>query len=577
MNWVYSQLPMDARIQDFANQLTKSQPTFPLPLANILIQRGIDDYEKAKSFFTIGKQELHDPFLMKDMEEAVNRILQAKEKGEKVLIYGDYDVDGTTSVTLMSLFCEDWQITYDYYVPDRYTEGYGISFKGVEYAKNIGASLIIALDCGIKANDKVKYAQQLGIDFIICDHHTPGKELPAAIAVLDPLREDCPYPFKELSGCGIGLKLATALMIRAKERGIALPYPEYDVVDKFCDLAALSIACDIVPIRGENRAIAFLGLQKIQSEKVSPGIKSIMALSNMERKWDVNDMVFFVGPRINSAGRLTNARHAVEVLMGKGVDTLKQLADDLHTVNDQRRDIDALMTQEALEMIANDQEYTNTASTVLYKPEWNKGVIGIVASRLIEKHYRPTILFTQSEDKLVGSARSVAGFDLYAVLEQCADYMIQFGGHKYAAGMTIKAEDYVVFRKTFDQKVAERILPEQKKPILRIDHGLAFGEINERFIRILQRMEPFGPENLEPVFATKNVEVTDMQVLKDTHIRFVFKQGGITFAAIGFGLAEKYKALDAKYLDIAYHLSIKKFQDKTFIQLILKDFQNITK
>ncbi|MFN0204004.1 MAG: single-stranded-DNA-specific exonuclease RecJ, partial [Bacteroidia bacterium] len=429
MKWIPTQLPHNQTLQQLANDLSTEQP-FPIALANILMQRGITTYQQAKNFFVPQKTDLYDPFLMKGMKEATERVLQAKRNHEKVLIYGDYDVDGTTSVALMSLFLQDWKVDFEFYIPDRYTEGYGISFKGIDYAKKIDAKVIISLDCGIKANDKVAYSNEQGIDFIICDHHTPGAELPEALAVLDPLRPDCTYPYKDLSGCGVGLKLAVALTKTFHEAGFELPSPDYDVVDKYCDLVTLSIACDLVSIAGENRILAHYGLRKLRTNP-SEGIKAIMNLSKIERKWDINDLVFFVGPRINSAGRLSHAKDAVEVLLGRS-EFLSNLASDLHDANDERRNIDTETTTEAVSFIEGDAEYKKKVTTVLYNPNWHKGVIGIVASRLIEKYYRPTILFTLSDGKLVGSARSVAGFDLYAALEQCSEHLVQFGGHKYA-------------------------------------------------------------------------------------------------------------------------------------------------
>ena len=570
MKWKSTQLPNSPTIDALADALS-TKTRFPNIIANILCQRGMDSLEKTKAFFQPDKNQAHDPFLMKNMKEATQRILKAKQNHEKILIYGDYDVDGTTSVTLMALFLTDWGFDFDYYIPDRYKEGYGISFKGIEYAAQIGAGLIIALDCGIKANDKVKYANLKGIDFIICDHHTPGKELPDALAILDSIQEGCEYPCKDLTGCGVGLKLITGLTQTFTEAGIALPFPDYNPFDLYCDLVALSIACDIVPIKGENRIITYWGLKKIK-DNPSAGIKAIKELSITERKWDISDLVFFVGPRINSAGRLGSAKDAVEVLLGKS-DILTRLAEDLHDSNDDRKKIDADMTLEALQMIENDEEYKNQSSTVLYKKEWHKGVIGIVASRLIEKHYRPTILFTHSEGKLVGSARSVNGFDIYAALEQCADLMVQFGGHKYAAGMTIEPEKFPKFKQMFESVVSQSISPLCKEPVLLIDHELSFSEITDKFRRLLQHIDPFGPDNPEPVFATLKVKVTDYNVIKDTHIRLVLQHKGISLNAIGFNLAEKYHELNTDSLHIAYHLGVNNWNGKTLIQLHLKDIK----
>ena len=572
MKWLSTEIPVNSTILDLSQALATDQ-ILPIPIANILVQRGMDSYEKAKHFFVPKKEHLHDPFLMKGMDIATQRILQAKLNNETILVYGDYDVDGTTSVALMSLFLQDWEIPFESYIPDRYTEGYGVSFKGIQHAKDIGAKLIISLDCGIKANDKVLFANKLGLDFIICDHHTPGAELPDAIAILDPLQSECSYPCKELSGCGVGLKLASGVTQTFVAAGLPLPAPDYDPVEKYCDLVTLSIACDIVPIVDENRVIAAMGLQKLRTNP-SLGIKAIMNLSKIERKWDINDLVFFVGPRINSAGRLKNAKDAVEVLLGKS-ELLSDLANDLHDANDERRNLDTEITIEALKIIENDSTYAQKSTTVLCNPAWHKGVIGIVASRLIEKHYRPTVLFTATEDKLVGSARSVMGFDLYSALEQCSEHLVQFGGHKYAAGMTMMPENFPQFQADFDRIVAEKIQPEQKSPILSIDHELKFSEINEKFVRIVQKMEPFGPENLEPVFMTKNVKILDAATLKDTHIRLVLQHNNVSIGAVGFNMAQKFWDLQESVVHIAYHLNVNTWNGKNTIQLILKDIKAI--
>ncbi len=571
MKWKSTRIKQTPDIEEFGLIMSARSP-FPTPLTNILWQRGITSLEKARSFFQPDKSNLYDPFLMKGMQEATDRILKAKQNHEKIMVYGDYDVDGTTSVTMMCLFLSDWGMDFEYYIPDRYNEGYGISFKGIDYAIKIGASLIISLDCGIKANDKVKYANLNQIDFIICDHHTPGNELPEAVAVLDPLQSDCSYPCKDLTGCGVGLKLITGLTQVFSLAGVPLPEADYNPFERFCDLVTLSIACDIVPIRDENRIIAFWGLQKIRTNP-SPGIAAIQSLSTTERRWDINDLVFFVGPRINSAGRLGSAKDAVEVLLGKS-DILTRLAEDLHEANDERKNIDTDMTAEALNMIAKDSEYPERSTTVLYKKEWHKGVIGIVASRLIEKHYRPTILFTFSNGKLVGSARSVVGFDIYQALESCSEVMVQFGGHKYAAGMTIIPENFELFRNQFDDTVKKTITADQKEPVLWIDYDLGFNDITEKMLRMLRYIEPFGPENPEPIFATLNVKVTDYNIVKEAHLRLVLQHQNISLNAIGFNLAEKFMTLNTDTLHITYHIGVNQWNGKNIIQLSLKDIKS---
>ncbi len=570
MKWISTQIPLNQTIQQLSAALASNGAAFPLPLTNILVQRGIDTFDKAKYYFVPNIAEMHDPFLMKDMDKATERLLQAKINKEKILVYGDYDVDGTTSVAMMSLFLTDWGFDFEYYIPDRYTEGYGVSFKGMEYAAKIGAKVIVSLDCGIKANEKVTFAKLRGIDFIVCDHHKPGDELPDAYAVLDTLQDDCQYPCKDLSGCGVGLKLIQGLTKVLVNAGFPLPQKDYDPILQFCDLGALSIACDIVPIVGENRIITFFGLKKLR-ENPGIGLKAIMDLAKGERKWEISDLVFFIGPRVNSAGRLGSAKDAVEVMLGKH-EKLALLAEELHDTNHERKSIDTDITAEALELIANDSLYPQKSTTVLYKSDWHKGVIGIVASRLIEKHYRPTILLTESDDKWVGSARSVIGFDLYAALEKCSDFMIQFGGHKYAAGMTVKPENLAAFAAAFDKVVTDTILPTQKEPILFTDHDLPFPEINDRLLRLLQRMEPFGPENPEPVFTAYKVEITDYTILKEAHLRLVLKQHGITFTAIGFGMAEKFRTSNPTFVNIAFHLHQNNWHGKQSIQLMLKDF-----
>ncbi|RMG30444.1 MAG: single-stranded-DNA-specific exonuclease RecJ [Bacteroidetes bacterium] len=571
MHWVSRQLPENEEIRALARALSTRQP-FPMPIANILVQRGIKTYEQARYFFAPDKADLHDPFLMKDMQQAVDRLLKAYQQQEKVLLYGDYDVDGTSAVSLLSLFMEAWGMRFDTYLPDRYREGYGVSYQGVDYAQKVGAGLIISLDCGIKAVDKVKYAALKGIDFIVCDHHRPGSELPEAVAVLDPKRPDCPYPFKELTGCGVGYKLAEALHQRLRALGHTPPAGDFDPFDTYCDLLTLSIACDIVPMLGENRLMAYFGLQKLRANPL-PGLQAIMNQAEEQREWDISDLVFFVGPRVNSAGRLGHARDAVEVLTGKS-NRLHLLADDLQSSNDTRKHIDREITQEALSMIASDRDFERKSTTVLYNPSWHKGVIGIVASRLIERHYRPTILLTQSEGKLVGSARSVAGFDLYEALSACSDYLLQFGGHKYAAGLSLKAETLQPFQAQFEQVVARNIRPEQKVPVLYIDHQLDFQHIDARFVRLLNRLEPFGPENRKPVFMASGVSVLHARVLKEAHIKFVLQQqGGQMLEAIGFNMAEKWEQIKEGPIDIAYQPIFNTWNQQTKINLRLKDFR----
>lgn len=572
MRWLFRpQAPLDAA-KALAESLKTSQ-AFPLSIAQILLNRNIDSFEEAKSYFKPDFREIHDPYLMCDMDVAVERILKAHSNNEKILLFGDYDVDGTTAVTLLSLFFDNWQIDFDYYIPDRYAEGYGVSYQGIDYAKEIGAGLIISLDCGIKALEQVKYAQLKEIDFIICDHHTPGDTLPAAHAILDPMRKDCNYPYKYLSGCGVGFKLIQALQPRFEAAGLSSIKENSPPLEAYSDLVTLSIACDIVPITGENRTIAYHGLHKLRKNPLK-GISAIMAQANAKRTWDISDLVFFIGPRVNAAGRLSHAKEAVEVLLGKN-EALKALAEQLQQSNEARKSLDKEITTEALSMISADEQFPSKSSTVLYHPKWHKGIIGIVASRIIEHHYRPTVILTKSEDgSLVGSARSVSGFDLYQALNACTEHIQQFGGHAYAAGMSIREEDFDKFRQKFEEEVAKTLTPEQKSPVLYIDHVLEFPEITDRFIRLIERMAPFGPKNNKPVFVTRNVEVKHVRILKEEHVKFVLEKDNCRIEAIGFNLANKWNSMGTGFLHIAYQPIFNTWNNKTRINLRLKDIKH---
>jgi len=567
MNW-HMQPPVSPEVAaSLADALRTDQP-FPLALARILVRRGISSFAAAKAFYTPAQGELHDPFLMRDMDRAVARLLEAHDRQEPVLLYGDYDVDGTSAVATMMQAMRDLGFRVSFYIPDRYGEGYGISYQGVDYAHREGIRLMVSLDCGIKAMDKVQYAGLKGIDIIVCDHHTPGPVLPAAVAVLDPKRPDCPYPYKELTGCGVGMKLLQALTLRLREQGHPLP-PDYDPFAAYCDLLVLSIACDIVPITGENRVMAYHGLNKLR-ENPLPGIKALMDQAEGSRDWDISDLVFFIGPRINAAGRLEHARQAVRVLMGED---LEDGASNLQSSNDARKDLDRNMTEEALQLIGQDPEYSAGHSTVLFHPEWHKGVIGIVASRLIETHYRPTVLLTRSEGKLVGSARSVPGFDLYQALEACDEHLLQWGGHKYAAGLSLKEEVFPAFRQAFDAAVARSITPEQRVPVLYIDELISLPEVDARFVRLLNRMAPFGPQNRRPVFLAKGVQVAYHTVMKEEHIKLVIQQGETMVEAVGFNLARKWDSLQTDRLDVAFQPMFNTWNQKTRINLRIKDIR----
>ncbi len=571
LKWKLTQKPSDLTITRLSKELGVKLP-FPESLANILVQRGIQSYDEAKSFFVPDKERLHDPLLMRDLAFAVKRLLHARESGEKILLIGDYDVDGTTAVALCALCLGSWGFRIDYYIPDRYREGYGVSFKAVDYAEQINASLLISLDCGIKAHDKVEYAREKNMEFIICDHHTPGERLPNAYAILDPKRRDCHYPFKELSGCGVAWKLMEALYGELIQMNLVDAHTCPAPFDEYCDLITLSIASDIVPIIGENRIIAYHGLKKIRNRPL-PGIQAIMALNERQRSWNISDLVFFIGPRVNAAGRIRHASHAVDVLLGN-ISTLSELAQALHLANEERQDIDRNMTAEALEKISQDAFFSHRHTTVLYDPKWHKGVVGIVASRLIEYHYRPTVLLAESDGKLVGSARSVEGFNLYEALADCEDCLLRFGGHQYAAGLTMERNRLEEFQRKFDRAVSRRILPEQKVPTLYIDHIISFSEIDDRFIRLIYRMAPFGPGNPTPVFASQKVSVIYHEILKDQHLKVVLEQNGYKFEAIGFNIADKLELLHGGYVDVVFQAGFNIWKDQKRINLILKDIKS---
>ncbi|NOZ47754.1 MAG: single-stranded-DNA-specific exonuclease RecJ [Chlorobi bacterium] len=540
-------------------------------LSNLLVQRGIHDFESAKSFFRPELSQLHDPFLMKNMDLAVNRITDAVKNKEKILIYGDYDVDGTTSVAMTYLFFKDYIDIIDYYIPDRYEEGYGISFKGIDYAEENGFTLIIALDCGIKAIDKIDYANEKNIDFIICDHHNPDEKIPNAIAVLDPKQPDCTYPFKDLSGCGVGFKLIQAY---AGQNSI-----EEDKVFNLLDFVAVSIASDIVTIIDENRVLAFYGLQKL-NKNPSAGLKSIIEFAGInEQNIDITSVVFKIGPRINAAGRVESGKKAVELLVSSEKKDVFELTEHININNDTRKNLDRSITLEAIKMIEEDKDLQGRKSTVLYNPEWHKGVIGIVASRLIEAHYRPTVVLTKSNGFATGSARSVLGFDLYRAIEKCSYLLETFGGHKYAAGLTLKEENVEAFREQFDQVATEMLTHEQLIPQIEIDSQIEFSEIDAKFFRILNQFEPFGPGNMKPVFLTQNVLDTGNSKLVGNdhkHIKMALYQEGWNgkFSAVGFNLGHCFSIVKSKKtFDICYTVEENRFKGNINLQLNIKDIK----
>ncbi len=533
-------------------------------LASLLVRRGIDTFEKARYFFRPELEHLHDPFLMKDMELAISRIEKAMASNEKVLVYGDYDVDGTTSVALVYSFFKKYHSEIDFYIPDRYKEGYGISTQGIDYADANGYSLIIALDCGIKSIDKIDYANKKNIDFIICDHHLPGDELPSAVAVLDPKRSDCEYPYKELSGCGIGFKLVQAY---AQKHNI--PFSDFSC---YLDLVAVSIASDIVPITGENRVLAWYGLQRINTEPCK-GITALMNLSGRKDNLTITDVVFTIGPRINAAGRIDDAKHAVNLLIADTDAIAFEKGQVINIKNSERKEHDSSITEQALALIDADPELIARKTTVVYNAEWHKGVIGIVASRLTEKYYRPTIVMTLSNGYAAGSARSVLGFDLYEALLECSDLLEQFGGHKYAAGLTIKTENIPAFQQRFEEVVSRTIPEELLIQAITIDAELELDKISPKFHRILKQFEPFGPQNMAPIFVSRNVYTYgSASAVGEKHLKMSVHQDNKTYYnCIGFGLGEYLPLVNnGMPFDICYTIEENTWMDKTSLQLNIK-------
>jgi single-stranded-DNA-specific exonuclease len=536
-------------------------------LGSLLIQRGIDSFEKARVFFRPKTEHLHDPFLMKDMEKAIVRIEEAMVAGEEIMIYGDYDVDGTTSVAVVYSFFKKYYDHLEYYIPDRYKEGYGISTQGIDHAKEKGITLIIALDCGIKSVDKVAYASAAGIDFIICDHHTPGDEIPAAVAVLDPKQADCFYPYKELSGCGIGFKLIQAY---TQKNDIA-----FEELHRYFELVAISIACDIVHINGENRVLAHFGLQLLNTDPCI-GVKTLMLAAGKTENYSISDIVFMIGPRINAAGRIDDAKHAVELMITCSEEVAHQKGVFINSKNLERKEHDLNITDEALTMIDNDEVMIKRKSTVVFSETWHKGVIGIVASRLTEKYYRPTIVLTRSNGHVAGSARSVAGYDLYEALCGCSDLLLQFGGHKYAAGLTMKPENVEAFSQRFEEVVNATITDDLLIQEIKIDAELKLNQIDAKFFRVLNQFAPFGPENMAPVFISKNVYLGgNASLVGANHIKMAVKQGDSPlFDSIAFNMGEHLaKILKGIPFDICYTIEENIWKERRSLQLNIKGIQ----
>ncbi|NVN93834.1 MAG: single-stranded-DNA-specific exonuclease RecJ [Bacteroidetes bacterium] len=552
-------------------------------LANLLVQRGIYTFDEAKSFFRPQLSALHDPFLMKDMDIAIQRIETAFQQEQKILVYGDYDVDGCSAVALVYSFLKEIYKNVDFYIPDRYSEGYGISYKGIDFAADNNFKLIIALDCGIKATDQIAYANGKGVDFIIGDHHRPGEILPAAVAVLDPKRLDSTYPYNELSGCGIGFKIVQAYIQKNN-----IPFQK---IEKYLDLVAISIAADIVPITGENRILAYYGLKLINSNP-RPGIEAVLRYSNVcknelyttenelffKRGLTINDLVFLISPRINAAGRIETGRSSVELLICKDLEAAMVFGEQINNNNTERKSLDATATQQALEFINKDEFLSKSKSTVIFNPEWHKGVVGIVASRLTEEYYRPTIVLTQSNGLITGSARSVKDFDIYDAIEACSELLEHFGGHKYAAGLSLKPENLDAFRMQFEEVVSSSITVEMQTPEIEIDDCIQLKDINNKFYNILKQFAPFGPGNMSPVFQTDNVKDAGYsRIVGNNHIKLSVISPDVAsypISGIAFQQGEYFSAIQKGFpFSISYHIEENEWNGKTSLQLNVKDIR----
>lgn len=569
--WLVNSPLEDELVADFRSELKVDRI-----VATLLLQRNIQSFDAAQSFFRPSITELHDPFLMKDMDRAVERLNDAILNNEKILLFGDYDVDGTTAVALMYSYLIKKYPAIDFYIPDRYSEGYGVSFKGIDYASDNNFKLIISLDCGIKSMDKVAYAKEKNIDFIVCDHHTPGDELPDGI-ILDPKRKDCTYPYKELSGCGVGFKLLQGLI---QKNG----WNEEELFE-YLDLLAISIGADIVPITGENRILCYYGLKKL-NESPRLAFQELLKIAKKEFPINLTNVVFIIAPRINAAGRLRSGRHSVELMISNDISTVETIANEINNDNLERRDLDKLITQEALDLIENDRSYASKKSTVVFADAWHKGVVGIVASRLIEKHFRPTIVLTESNGLITGSARTVNDFDIHEALIQCEDLLEQFGGHKHAAGLSLLPENLVPFQDRFDEVVSSTISISDQSPEEKIDIEIAFNEIFTpeenrlklpRLKRILNQLEPHGPGNMKPVFLSKNVYTTDIKILKEEHLKLSMTQpnSDIVIEGIGFNMVgkEEIVAHGLPY-DIVYTLEVNSWNNRETLQLNIKDIRS---
>ena len=583
--WILNQSVDKQQVADIVKVLNIDEN-----LATLLVQRGITNYEEAKTFFRPSLSQLHDPFLMKDMDKAVERVIRAINENEKVLVYGDYDVDGTTAVAVVYTYLKPFfkKKKIEFYIPDRYEEGYGISIKGIDYAADNGFKLVIALDCGIKAVERIEYANERGVDFIICDHHRAGDVIPNAVAVLDAKRPDCNYPYDELSGCGVGFKLVTALSMKG--------YGTIEQVYELLDFLAVSIAADIVPITGENRVLAYFGLKQL-NKKPRPGIEAILQHANIYRRDEdqlsedenvltreltVSDLVFLIGPRINAAGRIAKASDSVRLLIADKKEHAEKLAASINDLNDERREFDNRITEEALDMIDADAELRDAKSTVVFNERWHRGVIGIVASRLTDYYYRPTIVLTRANGLVTGSARSIKSFDIYDAIDNCSDLLEHFGGHKYAAGLTMKPENLPEFRRRFEAYVSEHLVDEDFVPELEVDLKINFSDITAKFMRILNQFAPFGPGNMAPVFWTDNVVDAggSRPVGGHRHLKLTVsqvgdaQQGVAPFSGIAFQKGDLFNRIHSgEPFSICYHLEYNTWQGKTNLQLNVKDIK----
>jgi single-stranded-DNA-specific exonuclease len=560
--WLYKEMPTGEKVQALSAAINVNPY-----VSSILLQRGIEDFDAAKKFFRPSLDNLHDPFLMKDMQKAVTRLKKALDNEEKILIYGDYDVDGTTAVALVYSYLRKFYPNCEIYIPDRYAEGYGISLAGIEYAEANGFSLIIALDCGIKSFELIRVATQKGIDFVICDHHLPEETVPGAVAVLDPKQDDCQYPCAELSGCGLGFKFMQAY---------ARLYGDENEVFEYLDLVAVSIASDIVPIVDENRVLAHFGLKKLNEDPL-PGLKALKDIANLRNELDISGIVFTLGPRINAAGRVAHGSAAVELLVAKTEEEANQLAEKINLKNEVRKEFDSSITEEAIAMIETNNAIGIRKSTVLFKNTWHKGVIGIVAARCVEKFYRPTVILTESNNKITGSARSVYGFDLYNAILGCSDLLEKFGGHKYAAGLTLDASNLEAFQQRFEEVVSSTITDDMLIPVIGVDVSVRLDAITPKFLNVLKQMGPFGPENQKPVFEASGVYVfNSLSSFKDRHIKFLAKQDGCesVFQAVGFDFADAYEMVArGEPFRMAFTIEENIYNGITSVQLRIKDLK----